>query len=126
MTSDEAMDKAREIVYGIRWTDDRTLLDRIAQALMDAQPRTVIPSEEQMTKPAMDLVREALEYIAELDKPIEGASECFRPYMERAREALSKLPKVPSKDDFEVWCNKNGIVVGSLDIPLIYGFLVGD
>jgi hypothetical protein len=82
-----------------------------------------------MTKPAMDLVRENLLEIAAIALAIDPASGARSKALlirGRATEALSKLPKVPSKDDFEVWCNKNGIVVGSLDIPLIYDFLLGD
>jgi len=86
-------------------------------------------AKSQNVNDRLDKVREALEYIAELDKPIEGASECFRPYMERAREALSMLPKVKTREEFLEWCRmqRDGPMSGRSD-PCwdeIYDFLVG-
>jgi len=98
-----------------------------------------------MTKPAMDLVRESLseciEWLCSHDEIAKSSFELNKDktrfwcgqchnwvyprdlgVYERAREALSKLPKVKTFEDFEKWC---GTINGGPTRAEIYDFLVG-
>jgi hypothetical protein len=80
-----------------------------------------------MTKPAMDLVRENLEHIIE---EVTAQNPDWKGValnqQEFAKEALSKLPKVKTREEFLNWCN----LMSDREVLTrwsngIYDFLVG-
>jgi len=105
-----------------------------------------------MTKPAMDLVRESLseciEWLCSHDEIAKSSFELNKDktrfwcgqchnwvYLrdlgvyERAREALSKLPKVKTREEFYAWWKANTLKHPDFSLPAapdeIYDFLVG-
>lgn len=91
-----------------------------------------------MTKPAMDLVRETLEFYSDQGNYILHSPLVYEHFVmgvtilsangaiveddgKRAREALSKLPKVKTREEFMEWMLANTDV----SINEIYDFLMG-
>jgi hypothetical protein len=79
--SERALKKANQIVYGIQWTEDKTLIERIALALdAEAAPKKRVLLENQAVLILVESVRNLLisgaleQYVKEYSRPQPNAS----------------------------------------------------